>query len=205
MDEWFDHSDVINQIDKYYSESNILMPVYSTVESVLERESYILLSVKSDIIKSCLSDPDFGKESANSDKPFTRDTPRGREFLPRIRNRFSIFPDAEQGLSIYFRKTTQEVLSRKKDDFTEGRHKLELSLRKELILEDLKINKRKGLFCFDIFRFSEKSLDELDFHYNDVVKKGDHYIYRRFCKNIDTGRFRFRMNSVSAILGKILI
>jgi hypothetical protein len=94
---------------------------------------------------------------------------------------------------------------RKKDDFTEGRYKLELSLRKVLILEDLKINKRKGLFCFDIFRFSEKSLDELDFHYNDEVKKGGYYIYRRFCKNIDADRFRFRMNSVSAMLGRILI
>jgi len=205
MDEWFEHSDVINQIEKYHSESDILLPVYSTIESVLERESYILLSVKSDVIKSCLNDPDFKKESTNSDKPFTRDTPRGREFLPRIRNRYSIFPDAEQGLSIYFRETTQEILSRKKDDFTEGRHKIELSLRKELILEDLKINKRKGLFCFDIFRFSEKSLDELYCHDNDEVKKGDHYIYQRFCKNIDADRFRFRMNSVSAILGKVLI
>ena len=205
MDEWFNHSDVLNQIEKYRSQSDILMPVYSTIESVLESEFYILLSVKSNTIKSCLNLPDFEEEIINSDKPFTRDTPRGREFLPRIRNRFSIFPDAEQGLSTYFRKTTQEVLSIKKDDFTEGRHKLELSLRKELILEDLKINKRKGLFCFDIFRFSEKSLDELYFHYNDELKKRDHYIYRRYCRNIDADRFRFRMNSVSAILGRILI
>ena len=205
MDEWFNHSDVINQIEKYYSKSDILMPVYSTIKSVLEREFYILLSVKSNIIKSCLNVPDFEKEITNSDKPFTRDTPRGREFLPRIRNRFSIFPDAEQGLSNYFRKTTQEVIAIKKDTFSRGRHKLELALRKELILEDLRINRRKGLFCFDIFRFSEKSLNELDFHYKDEVKRGDHYIYRRFCRSIDTDRFRFRMNSVSALLGKILI
>lgn len=205
MDEWFNHSDVINQIEKYHSKSDILMPVYSKIESVLEREFYILLSVKDKIIKACLNVPDFEKEITASDKPFTRDTPRGREFLPRIRNRLSIFPDAKLGMGNYFRKTTQEVIFIKKDTFSEGRHKLELSLRKELIREDLRINNRKGLFCFDIFRFSEKSLDELDFHYNDEVKKGDHYIYRRFCRNIDADRFRFRMNSVSAILGKILI
>ena len=89
MDEWFNHSDVINKIEEYYSKPDILMPVYSTIKSVLEREFYILLSVKSNIIKSCFNDPDFGKDSENSDKPFTRETPRGREFLPRIRNRYS--------------------------------------------------------------------------------------------------------------------
>ena len=205
MDEWFNHSDVINQIEKYHSKSDILMPVYSKIESVLEREFYILLSLKSNIIKTCLNVPDFEKEITASDKPFTRDTPRGREFLRKISNRFSIFPDAEQGLSNYFRKTTQENIALKKDTFSEGRYKLELALRKELIREDLRINKRKGLFCFDIFRFSEKSLNELDCHYNDEIKRGDHYIYKRFCRSNDTVRFRFRMNSVSAMTGKIVI
>lgn len=202
MDEWFNHSDVINQIDKYYSNSDILMPVYSKIESVLEYESYILLSVKFNIIKSCLN---LEEDIINSDKPFTRETPRGREFLPRIRNRFSIFPDAEQGLSNYFRKTTQEVIAEKIDTFSQGRHRLELTLRKEIILEDFRINRRKGLFCFDIFRFSEKSLNELDFHYNDETKREDYYIYRRFCRSNDAVRYRFRMNSVSAISGRILI
>lgn len=202
MDEWFNHSDVINQIDKYYSNSDILMPVYSKIESVLEYESYILLSVKFNIIKSCLN---LEEDIINSDKPFTRETPRGREFLPRIRNRFSIFPDAEQGLSNYFRKTTQEVIAEKIDTFSQGRHRLELKLRKEIILEDFRINRRKGLFCFDIFRFSEKSLNELDFHYNDETKREDYYIYRRFCRSNDAVRYRFRMNSVSAISGRILI
>ena len=202
MDEWFNHSDVINQIDKYYSNSDILMPVYSKIESVLEYESYILLSVKFNIIKSCLN---LEEDIINSDKPFTRETPRGREFLPRIRNRFSIFPDAEQGLSNYFRKTTQEVIAEKIDTFSQGRHRLELTLRKEIILENFKINRRKGLFCFDIFRFSEKSLNELDFHYNDETKREDYYIYRRFCRSNDAVRYRFRMNSVSAISGRILI
>ena len=201
MDEWFNHSDVINQIDKYYSNSDILMPVYSKIESVLEYESYILLSVKFNIIKSCLN---LEEDIINSDKPFTRETPRGREFLPRIRNRFSIFPDAEQGLSNYFRKTTQEVIAEKIDTFSQGRHRLELTLRKEIILENFKINRRKGLFCFDIFRFSEKSLNELDFHYNDETKREDYYIYRRFCRS-NAVRYRFRMNSVSAISGRILI
>lgn len=205
MDEWFNHSDVINQIEKYHSKSDILMPVYSKTESVLEREFYVLLSLKSNIIKTCLNVPDFEKEITASDKPFTRDTPRGREFLPRIRNRFSIFPDAEQGLYNYFRKTTQETIALKKDTFSEGRYKLELALRKELIHEDLRINKRKGLFCFDIFRFSEKSLNELNCHYNDEIKRGDHYIYQRFCRSNDAARYRLRMNSVSAISGKILI
>lgn len=202
MDEWFNHSDVINQIDKYYSNSDILMPVYSKIESVLEYESYILLSVKFNTIKSCLN---LEEDIINSDKPFTRETPRGREFLPRIRNRFSIFPDAEQGLSNYFRKTTQEVIAEKIDTFSQGRHRLELKLRKEIILEDFRINRRKGLFCFDIFRFSEKSLNELDFHYNDETKREDYYIYRRFCRSNDAVRYRFRMNSVSAISGRILI
>lgn len=205
MDDWFNHSDVINQIEKYHSKSDILMPVYSKIESVLEREFYIFLSLKSNIIKTCLNVPDFEKEITASDKPFTRDTPRGREFLPRIRNRFSIFPDAEQGLSNYFRKTTQENIALKKDAFSEGRYKLELALRKELICEDLSINKRKGLFCFDIFRFSEKSLNEIDCHYNDEIKRGDHYIYQRFCRSNDAVRYRFRMNSVSAMTGKLLI
>jgi hypothetical protein len=181
------------------------MPVYSKIKSVLEREFYILLSLKSNIIKTCLNVPDFEKEITASDKPFTRDTPRGREFLPRIRNRFSIFPDYEQGLSNYFRKTTQENIALKKDTFSEGRYKLELALRKELICEDLRINKRKGLFCFDIFRFSEKSLNELDCHYNDEIKLGGYYIYQRFCRSNDVVRYRSRMNSVSAITGKILI
>jgi hypothetical protein len=205
MDEWFNHLDVINQLEEYYSKSDILMPVYLTIKSVLEHEFYIFLSVKSNIIKSCLNVPEFDEEITPSDKPFTRDTPRGREFLPRIRKRFSIFPDAEQGLSNYFRRTTQEVIAIKKDTFSEGRHKLELALRKEIIREDLRINKRKGLFCFDVFRYSEKSLDTLYCHYSDEIKRGDNYIYQRFCRSNNAVRSRFRMNSVSSISGKILI
>jgi len=204
MDKWFNHLDVINQVEKYYSKSDILIPVYLKIESVLEHEFYILLSVRSNIIKSCLNVPEFKEEISASDKPFTRDTPRGREFLPRIRKRFSIFPDAEQGMSNYFRKTTQEDIAIKKGTFSQGRHKLELALRKEVIREDLRINKRKGLFCFDLFRYSEKSLDNLDCHYSDEIKRGDNYIYKRFCRSNNAVRSRFRMNSVSSISGKIL-
>ncbi len=205
MDKWFNHADVIDQMEKYHSQSDILMPVYLTIESVLEHESYILLPVKSSIIKASLDVSGFENEITYSDKPFTRDTPRGREFLPRIRNRFSIFPDTEQGLSNFFRKTTQEVIAQKKDTFSEGRHRLELSLRKEVIREDLKLNNRKGLFCFSVFRFSEKSLNELDCHYDDEIKHKDHYVFQRFCRSTDAGRFRFRMRSVSAMIGRILI
>lgn len=179
------------------------MPVYSNLNSVLENEYFILMSVKSKIIKSYITVDGIENDITNPDKPFTRETPRGREFLPRIRNRFSIFPDAQQGVSNYFRKTTQEVIAQKKDTLSEGRHKLELSLRKELIREDLKINKRKGLLCFDIFRYSEKSLNEIDCHYDDEVKHSEHYIYRRFCRDINADRFR--MKSVSAMSGRILI
>ncbi len=203
MDNWFNHADVLNQIEKYHSQTDILLPVYSKIESVLENESYILLSVKSNIIKSYITVDGIKDDITNLDKPFTRDTPRGREFLPRIRNRFSIFPDAEQGLSNYFRRTTQEVIAHKKDTFSDGRYKLELSLKKELIHEDLKINNRKGLLCFDIFRYSEKTLNEIDCHYDDEVRHRGHYIYHRFCRNINADRFR--MKSVSAMSGRILI
>ncbi|MFO7971458.1 MAG: hypothetical protein R6U40_06885 [Desulfobacterales bacterium] len=203
LDNWFNHADIIKLIDKYHSQTDILMPVYYILESVLENEYLILLSVKANIIKSYINVDGIEKDITNSDKPFTRKTPRGREFLPRIRNRFSVFPDAQQGLSNYFRKTNQEVIAQKKDIFSEGRHKLELSLKKELIREDLKINKRKGLLCFDIFRYSEKTLNEMGCHYDDEVKHSEHYIYQRFCRNINAGRFR--MKSVSAMSGRILI
>ncbi len=46
---------------------------------------------------------------------------------------------------------------------------------------------------------------ELDCHYNDDIKREDNYIYERFCGSIDPINFRFRINSFSAIVGKILI
>jgi hypothetical protein len=205
MDKWFHHSDVIEQIERYYSKPDILLPVYLKIESVLEHEFYILLSVKSNIAKSCLKIPEFEEELKESDKAFTRETPRGREFLPRISHRFSIFPDAEQGLSNYYRKTTQEDIAIKKVTFSEGRHKLKLALRKEIINEDLKINQRKGIFCFDIFRYSEKSLDALNCDFKDEIKRGDYYIYKRFCRSNNVVKSRFRMKSVSSIYGKIII
>jgi hypothetical protein len=205
MDKWFHHSDVIEQIERYFSKPDILLPVYLKIESVLEHEFYILLSVKSNIAKSCLEIPEFEEELKESDKPFTRETPRGREFLPRIRHRFSIFPDAEQGLSNYYRKTTQEDIAIKKVTFSEGRHKLKLSLGKEIINEDLKINHRKGIFCFDILRYSEQSLDALNCDFEDEIKRGDYYIYKRFCRSNNVVKSRFRMKSVSSIYGKIII
>ena len=203
MDTWFAHADIIKKIQEYRSRPDILIPVYSELKSVLETETFILLSVKSRDLKSYITVDGIEWDITDTDKPFTRDTPRGREFLRRIHNRVNIFPDAEQGISNYFRKTTQEILAQKKITYTEGRNKLELALRKEIIQEDLKINCRKGLLCFDIFRYSEKTLNEIGCYFGDETNQSEHHIYKRFCRDIDSSRFR--MKSVSAISGRIII
>ena len=137
---------------------------------------------------------------------FTREAPEGRKILPRIRNRFSIYDDAEQGLSNWFRKSTQENIYLRKHTFSEGRMKLKIELKKEIVLEDLRITKRKGLFCFDVFRFSEKPLNEINCRKVGEVVQGDNYIYETFFRTNSIDRsFRFRMNSVSYIQGKVLI
>ena len=204
MDNWFIHADIIDKIEEYRLRPDILLPVYSELKSVLETEKFILLSVKSKDIKSYITVDGIKWDITKTDKPFTRDTPRGREFSRRIHNRVvQIFPDAEQGLSNYFRRTTQEILAHKKPTCSEGRYKLELALRKEVIREDLKINCRKGLLCFDIYRYSEKTLGEIGCHYGDETNPSEYYIYKRFCRDINARRFR--MKSVSAISGRIII
>ncbi len=203
MDKWLLHTDVKKRLKDYYSKPDILMPVYSKIESVVEKECYILLPLKSKVIKSCFNEPEFNGELRQSEKPLTRDTPRGREFSRRIHNRFSIFPDATAGRFRYFRKTTQEDIAIKRYEFSEGREVLELRLRKEIVLEDLRKLSRKGLFCFEIFRFSEKTLQDLGLREEDKIEKGDYYVYRRTL--IHYAGSRFRMNSVSLMMGKMLI
>jgi len=203
MDKWFLHTDVTREIRDYRSKPGILLPVYSKIESVVEKEFRILLPVKSKVIKSCLEVAEFADEMRGSDKPLTRDTPRGREFVKRIHHRFSIFPDVEGGISRYFRKKSQEDIAIKRCDFSEGRSMLKLELAGELILEDLRKVRRKGLFCFEIFRFSEKTIEELGCQKKDEIEKGDYYIFHRYIGN--GKNLRFRMRSFSLTTGKVII
>ncbi|MBC2705089.1 hypothetical protein [Desulfobacula sp.] len=206
MDKWFGLIDIIDEIKKYDSKQAQVLPVYKKIDSVLEKETFFLLSVKSKIAKNCLKRPDFDQEERLSDKPFTREIPEGRKILPRIRNRFSIYDDAEQGLSNWFRKSTQENIYLRKHSFSNGRMKFKIELKKEIVLEDLRITKRKGLFCFDIFRFSEKPLNEINCPKVDEVVRGNNYIYETFFRTNSMVRSsRFRMNSVSSIMGKVLL
>ena len=84
MDKWFNHFDFINRIEEYHLKSKVLIPVYSEIESVLEKESFILLPIKAKFVRNCLSVPDCDEEIRNSDMQFSRESPRGRDFMVRI-------------------------------------------------------------------------------------------------------------------------
>jgi len=203
MDEWLLHTDVMERVENYYSKPDIIMPVYSKIDSIIQKEFYILVPVRSRVIKSCLKNPEFAEEMKIPEFPLTHDTPRGREFSRRIRNRFSVFPDVVAGLFRYYRKSTQEDVAIKRYEFSEGRKVLELNLNKKIILEDLRKVKRKGLFCFEVFRFSERTLEELGCQEKDEIEKGDYYIFHTFFRN--NTALRFRMNSVFVTMGKAII
>lgn len=149
MDDWLLHKDIIGRVLDYYGPHKHLMTVYGRVESVVEREFRIILPLKKKLLKSCLEDPEFSKEIRDSDLPMTLDTSEGRNFSRRIYNRYSYFPGFEHSWRGFFLPETNEEISTRTEEFSEGRKTVELRLRKELVLEDLKKIERGGVFCFE--------------------------------------------------------
>lgn len=203
MDDWLLHKDIIDRVADYYGPHKCLLTVYGRVESVVEREFRIILPLKKRLLKFCLDDPEFSNEIRDSDLPMTLDTPDGRNFSRRIYNRYSYFPGFEHSRRGFFLPETNEEISTRSEVFSEGIKTVELKLRKELVLEDLKKIERGGVFCFESFRFSERTIEELGECERSEIFRGEHFIYKKTFRNNNS--LRLRMKSFSVITGKVMV
>lgn len=202
MDDWLLHKDIVEQFQNYYQGSGkTLLTLFGRIESVLERDFYILLPIKRKFLASCLEQAEFNTEI--SDLPLTRRAARQeRDFSRRIYKRIKQLPGIKKYWRGFFYPESQEDVAVTINQFEMGRKKFELKLAKELILEDLQKIKRGGVFCFESIRNSERSLEELGEVEREEVSRGEMYIFKRTFRNDQTIP---RMNSLSAIEGKVLL
>lgn len=205
MDDWLLHRDILERLPNYYRNSNrTLLTVFGRIESGLERDFYMLLPLKKKLFKSCLENDEFSFEIQKSDFPLTRPAAsQERDFSRRIYNRISDLPNVSHHQFGFYQPDTLDDIATTTNTFNNGRKKFELQLIKRLVLDDLERTGRKGVFCFESFRFSEKTLRDLGETEREEIIREDSFVYKRIFRN--NRNLRFRMNSFSVIHGKVLL
>ncbi len=203
MDAWLNHQDTIQQLSDYFDSNKCLLSVYRRVESIVERDFSILLPLKKSLVKDSLKTTEFDEQIRKSDLPMTIETPADRNFSRRIYHRLSIFPGHKHSNRGFVLPETDEEILTRINQFSEGRKITDLKLRKELVWYDLKTIKRSAVYCFESFRFSEKTIEELGEREHSETFQGKHFIYKIVFRNNES--LRLRMKSFSLIIGKVLV
>jgi hypothetical protein len=204
MDDWLLHKDIVEQLPNFYEGSGkVLLTIFGRIESVIERDFYMLVPLKRKFMAACLESDEFNTEINNSDRPLTRSAvAHERYFSIRIDRRIKRLPKIKRNWHAFFYPESQEYVATIADDFDGVRKKFELKLIKEFLLEDLEKIKRSGVFCFESIRFSERSLKELGETEREEISRGEMYVFKRTFRDRQTFP---RMNSLSAIHGKVLL
>jgi len=204
MDDWLLHKDIVEQLPNYYQGSGeSLLTIFGRIESVIERDFYVLAPLRKKVLASCLEKDEFNTEINISDMSLTRRAAnQERDFSRRIFRQIIRLPGIKRNWLGFFYPESQEHIATTTNGFEMGRKRFELKLTKALILEDLKKINRHGVFCFESIRFSERSLEELGEINREEISRGEMYIFKRTFRDSQTIP---RMNSLSAIHGKVLL